>query len=243
MRSLRFKILAVAAALVLLSQAGTVMTVLVAANRDAADRARSALQAGARVFEQTSQSRATQLGSTVNVLASDYAFKQAVASRDLETIESALANHARRAGANLAYLLEEDGTIIASTRKSGVGESQHAALVESARERGIARSMLVREDRAYEMITVPVRAPLPVAWVSMGFALSDGYARRLEEITGLHATIIDRSGARPVALASSLGGALPQALASTAGHAHSLSARTLEVEGAEHLLITRSFIH
>ena len=37
MRSLRFKILAVAAALVLLSQAGTVMTVLVTANRDVAE--------------------------------------------------------------------------------------------------------------------------------------------------------------------------------------------------------------
>ena len=50
MRSLRFKILAVAAALVLLSQAGTVMMVLVTANRDVSERARTTLETGARIF-------------------------------------------------------------------------------------------------------------------------------------------------------------------------------------------------
>ena len=46
MHSLRFKILATAAALVLLSQVGTVATVLVTARQDVADRARGPGPAG-----------------------------------------------------------------------------------------------------------------------------------------------------------------------------------------------------
>jgi diguanylate cyclase (GGDEF)-like protein len=41
-----------------------------------------------------------------------------------------------------------------------------------------------------------VRSPLPVAWISMGFALDDKAARELAEITGLGVTLSLRSGAR-----------------------------------------------
>jgi hypothetical protein len=57
MLSLRFKILAVAATLILLSQIGTVVTVLVTANRDVSDRARRALEAGSEVFQSTNQGK------------------------------------------------------------------------------------------------------------------------------------------------------------------------------------------
>ncbi len=242
MRSLRFKILVVAAALVLLSQVGTVMTVLVTANREVSERARANLESGARIFEQTSQSRATQLGSTVNVLASDYAFKQAVASRDLETIESALANHARRAGADTAVLLDDAGAVIAATGMPAGAEPAQASLVERARQQGIARSTLVRDGVAYELLTVPVRAPLPVAWVSMGFAISDDFVRRLEGMTGLHVTILAVSDRGAVAVASRLDEPLRSAMAAAAGGARPGRARTLEVEGEDHLVISTPFI-
>ena len=55
--SLRFKILAVAATLILLSQIGTVATVLVTANRDVSARATLALEAGSEIFQKTNQIR------------------------------------------------------------------------------------------------------------------------------------------------------------------------------------------
>ena len=242
MRSLRYKILAVAAALVLLSQAGTVMTVLVTANRDVSERARRALDTGARIFEQTSQSRATQLGSTVSVLASDYAFKQAVASRDIDTIASALANHARRAGADVALLLDDDGAVIASSHATAANEPVQPHLVELAREQGLARSTLLDNGSAYEMLTVPVRAPLPIAWVSMGFAISDTYARRLEALTGLQATIVAMENNRLRVVASSLGGPMRAALMEARNLRLPSGTDTWDLGGAEHLLVARPFI-
>lgn len=242
MRSLRVKILAVAAALVLLSQAGTVATVLVTANRDVAERARSRLETGSRTFEQLSRSRAIQLGNTVNVLASDYAFKQAVATRDLATVASALANHARRAQADIAFLFDEAGTVIAATEAGGSNEAAQPALVAQSLERGLARSTIVRDGRAYEMLTVTVRAPLPIAWVSMGFVIDDAYAQRLEELTGLHTTVFARSGSMTLPIASTLGEPLREAMvAASAGLAAGV-ARTLEVAGERQLVIGRPFI-
>jgi hypothetical protein len=36
---------------------------------------------------------------------------------------------------------------------------------------------------------VPVRSPLPVAWIAMGFALDHKAARELADITGLYVTL------------------------------------------------------
>ena len=80
MLSLRFKILAVAATLILLSQIGTVVTVLVTANRDVSARATLALEAGSEIFQKTNQSRTAQFGNTVSALAADYGFKRAIAT-------------------------------------------------------------------------------------------------------------------------------------------------------------------
>ncbi len=239
MQSLRFKILAVASTLVLLSQAGTVFTVLFTANRDVAERARASLETGARIFEQTTRARAEQLGATVKVLAADFAFKQAVASQDLATIDSALANHARRAGADLALLLDETGGVLAST---GAMESAHPGLAEWTGIGGPARSTLVHGGVAYEVLTVPVLAPLPVAWVSMGFRVSDEYLRRIEELTGLHATVLARRGDSYQLVASRLEEPLRQPLLSAIDGRPPSSARTLDIAGYDFLVIARPFI-
>jgi diguanylate cyclase (GGDEF)-like protein len=217
------------------------MTVLIAANRDVSERARVALETGARIVEQTTQSHATQLGSTVNVLASDYAFKQAVASRDLETIRSALANHARRGGADMAELLDDDGVVIASTGKAGMPAPQ-PQLVELARERGLVRSTVVRDGIGYEMLTVPVRAPLPVAWVSMGFAISDAYVRRVADVTSLHTTILMRSRKGAAAIASSLDEPLRSEIVIAASGRATGRAHTLDVAGEKQLVVLRPFV-
>jgi diguanylate cyclase (GGDEF)-like protein len=56
--------------------------------------------------------------------------------------------------------------------------------------------VLVDNGKIYQMVTVPVRSPLPVAWITMGFALDAKAARELAEITGLGVTLSLRSGTR-----------------------------------------------
>ena len=90
MRSLRFKILVVSAALILVSQLGTVMTVLVTANRDVSERAVRALEAGSVVLQKANHGRATEFSNTVNALAADFGFKQAIGTGDTPTVQSAI---------------------------------------------------------------------------------------------------------------------------------------------------------
>jgi len=242
MRSLRFKILAVAAALVLLSQAGTVMTVLVTAKRDVADRARIRLESGGRIFAQTAATRADQLGNTVSALAADYAFRQAVATRDIDTIASALANHAGRAGARLAYLLDADGTIIASAEGSTPSLAAEPGLVESAGENGRARSVTLRDGLAFEMITVPVRAPLAIGWVSMGFPLDDVYVQRIGELTGLNASLIASDGDDAAVVASSMRAPARSALGGVLASVRPAEPATLNIAGSDHLILAQPFL-
>ena len=61
------------------------------------------------------QEPAVQSTTTVNVLVSDYGFKQAVASGDHPTIRSALVNHAARVRATVAVLLDPDGRVWVSS--------------------------------------------------------------------------------------------------------------------------------
>ena len=203
MLSLRAKILAAAAALVLLSQAGTVTAVLVTANRDVADRATRALRNGAAVLTRLGQSRSEQLGRATLALASDFGFRQAVAGGDIATIQSALLNHAARVNGDVALLFDEDGNQLASTAPGELNLGGNPAQVRP-NANGIRHSALVHDGLAYELYTAPVRAPLPIAWLSIGYALDDEHAGHLRDLTGVQVSIGVRQGEQFRPLASSL---------------------------------------
>ena len=241
MHSLRFKVLALAAALILLTQAGTVSTVLVTASRDVSARSDAAFETGGRVVEQVSRSRAEQLGSMVRVLAADYAFKQAVASGDNATIQSALANHARRGSADLAMLLDANGAVLVTAGSAVHPDPGFRRLVEQSTADGIARTTLVAGQTAYDMLTVPIRAPLPIAWVAMGFAVTDPFATQIWNLSGLDTTFLARIDGKTRIVASSLSPHLRAALAGLLDSGVAGGAR-LQVGGTEFLARGQAFI-
>jgi hypothetical protein len=104
-------------------------------------------------------------------VALDYGFKQAVATRDQPTIRSALRNHAARAGATVALLLDLDGTVMVSSS----GDEQHGrAPLSAAQITDEFPHHVVNIDGApYQTVTVPVQSPLPVALVMLGFPWRD----------------------------------------------------------------------
>jgi len=53
---------------------------------------------------------------------------------------------------------------------------------------------MVDNGRIFQLVTVSVRSPLPVAWIAMGFELDDKAARELADITGLAVTRSVNSG-------------------------------------------------
>ncbi len=120
----------------------------------------------------------------------DYGFREAVATRDTDTLVSVLENSGKRIGAAMIVLTSLNGEVIAA---SGLHVKAGTRFPLSSEQRSMAgdnaTSLMVDNGRIYQLVTVSVRSPLPVAWIAMGFELDDKAARELADITGLAVTL------------------------------------------------------
>ncbi len=171
------------------------------------------LVTGERVFERVLEQNRGQLGQAARVLAADFAFREAVASRDRETIESALVNHGGRIDASLTALIGLDRRIIADTLDTQ-GEARERALqnlVIEAEAKGQATGIMPIEAGLYQVVVVPVRAPQVIAWVAIGIAVDNAMAAEIKRVVGLDvsfATLHGGSGGTWRLQASTLAAAL-----------------------------------
>lgn len=173
-----------------------------AVSRQAAER----LESGLRVFERLIDIRGRQLRDGVQVLAADFGFKEAVASGDTPTLQSAMANQAARISASEAMLLGLDGQVLASSLSTAVpGDAfRYAAELRGARQQGQSMLVVVLDHQAHLLVEAEVRAPLPIARVVMGFAMDEALARELKELTGLDVSFLAREQGSSGKLATTL---------------------------------------
>lgn len=243
MHTLRFKILAVAAALIVLSQLGTVATVLLTARNDVGERAAQTMHRAASIITETTESRANQFEDTVIALAADYGFRQAIATEDKPTAESALNNNVKRAGADIALLFNNDQTLTAATANTDLAPEQAARIFAAPYSGKSSRTVILHDGVAYDAITVPVRAPLPIAWLTMGFAIDEDYVQHMESLTGQNISLLVNTESQPQNVASTLTSnlllSLEQQLVSN------VSAQTptiVSLADSEHLALKKPFI-
>jgi diguanylate cyclase (GGDEF)-like protein len=130
------------------------------------------------------------------VLASDFGFKQAIASGDVPTIESALDNSGERIGATISAFLDPDFNL-----KAMANPQESAALGQTLTALGQAMardlqqgSMAVELGRLHQFVMVPVKAPLVVGWVLMGFSVDRGLATDMYSLSGAHVVLLNRAG-------------------------------------------------
>ncbi|HVQ17349.1 MAG TPA: hypothetical protein VMS40_27285, partial [Vicinamibacterales bacterium] len=121
MGSFRNRLLVLIIGLVVVTQSVTTLAVLARVKETVEGRAADELDAGGAFIEQMIRFRASQLASGVSVLASDFGFREAMASGDRPTQLSAANNHVRRIGADLMLLLDNRGALITSTRDVDAG--------------------------------------------------------------------------------------------------------------------------
>jgi diguanylate cyclase (GGDEF)-like protein len=168
-----------------------------ATNRGNAEReVQRQLDVGASVFSRLLESNRRQLTQAAQAVAADYGFREAVSSRDTNTLVSVLENSGERIGAAMVVLTSLNGEVIATSGlhiKAGTPfplapEQRNNMTADSA------TSLLVDNGRIYQLVTVSVRSPLPVAWIAMGFELDEKAARELADITGLAVTLSVNSG-------------------------------------------------
>ncbi len=238
MQSLRVKILATATVLVLASQAGTVAAVLFTANTDVIERAERSLLTGAELLGNVSNNRTEQLSNTVRTLASDYGFKQAVGIGKTATISSALQNHANRARADIAFIIDDEQHLLATYAPPEDLDNDEASVTGTAFATSGHR-IFVTADSAYEIFTVPIKAPLPIAWLSMGFELNDDFARQLEKLIGLEVTLLaDGEDSDRVIATTRPGSGTQDLLQASALMPVNNVLQTLDIGGQAHLAIT-----
>ncbi len=154
------------------------------------------LTTGEHIFNRILEENTNRLAQGARILSSDFAFREAVGTRDRETIVSALTNHGLRIKADLMLLVGLDGRVIADTlATTTAGDAfPHAGLIEVAAAKGTATATVRMFGATYQIVVVPVLAPLPIAWVAMGFLLDDEDASDLRRLTGLQVSFMSRQG-------------------------------------------------
>jgi diguanylate cyclase (GGDEF)-like protein len=162
------------------------------------------LAIGERIWLRLLSQRAQKLTLGASVLAADYGFRAAAASGDEETLRSALANHGARIGATVTAMLGSDLALRA------LGESTDRSTIESLRplvprlaEQGSALALI--GDQPYQVVMVPMKAPLLMGYIVMGFALDVALVDDMHAVSGLQAAVLVRtaqSGIERVALST-----------------------------------------
>jgi diguanylate cyclase (GGDEF)-like protein len=129
-------------------------------------------------------------------VADDYAFREAVAERDTNTLVSALENGGTRIGAAMVVLTSLNGQVMAASgSRAAVGAHfPIESLQRDATSPESAPSVMVDNGKIYQLVAVEVKSPLPVAWIIMGFELDQDAANGLAKISGLTVSLLMHSG-------------------------------------------------
>jgi len=202
---LQTRIIVLFVALLALVQVAAFWLVNAANSRNAQAKVAEELNVGQRVFARLLDQNAEKLKLSARVLAADFAFREAIATHDTGTITSALANHGARIGAQAMVFVDLQGQVVSDTLSPGGAARpfEYPALLGSDKNSASA-SMEVLDGRAFQLVAVPVLAPLPIGWVVMGFAVDDALASDLRQLTELEVSFaLDAQPGRRV-LASTL---------------------------------------
>jgi diguanylate cyclase (GGDEF)-like protein len=180
------------------------------------------LLVGERVLLSLLDQNAQKLSEGARLLAADYGFRSAVQSNDAETMASVLDNHGARIGATEAALFGTDFQLRAATGEGARALAPLAGrLAAQAAGTGAASEIALLGGTPHQIVMVPVKAPVLVGWVLMGFPLDTRLVTDMRNLSALDVTLLTRPsrGAPWVATLTSLSPALTAGLAHEAWNA------------------------
>jgi diguanylate cyclase (GGDEF)-like protein len=166
-------------ALFLLLQGAAYYTVQEAIVRNIFDQSRDQLIAANLIFGNRIQATVKSLAEGAQILASDFGFRTAVATNDMPTILSALNNLGARIEADRAMLINLDYETLADTGnpEGAVADFPFYDLIDGAEEAGRAEAFAVLDGVIYEVVVVPVLAPVPIGWIAIAIEIDGQFAR------------------------------------------------------------------
>ncbi|MBB2484753.1 EAL domain-containing protein [Mitsuaria sp. WAJ17] len=145
------------------------------ANAEAAIEAK--LATAGRMLQRLMVQQAAREQAAAELLAADYGFRQALGGSqasaeqaDVETLRDALNNNGERVNAALVAYADVTGQLVAATRE----EAQVYLPLLKRQNPDPEQATLVLVDREImQVVTVPVRAPMTIGHVLMGFRLDE----------------------------------------------------------------------
>lgn len=217
--------------LLLVVQLAGLLVVNASIARNARAQLAEDLKVGENIWQRLLAQRATRLTVGASVLAADFGFREALLSGDLDTLQSALANSGQRIGATVTAMLASDLTLRA------LGEGSDPEAFESLRplapqlaSQGSVIALL--GGQPYQVVMVPMRAPVLVGYVVMGFPIKQEQLDDMQSVSGLHvALLVQAPDGRRRALMSTVG---VQAAAELV--ADTLQDNEAQLDGNVHLL-------
>lgn len=171
--------------LVLLVQLANLSAVLGTLSSDVRARMSEDLESGSSLIVQLVDRRSDLLLTSAQVLAADYGFRAAIASQDKTTILSALRNNITRVDADLAVLVTADGELLGESNDLEADGRIYRMLAEAAESDGVGADTYVVDGYARELVSVPIKAPLTIGWLVLGFSLDDATALNFSEQVGM----------------------------------------------------------
>ena len=216
---------------------GVALVLLQRANEsNARAHIRQELAVGERVFRRLSEQNAARLTQAVEILALDFAFRQAVATLDVRTLQSVLLNHGARIQADKMALVSLERRLIADTAEPQSAGRAFAfpALIDTAERYGRATGIVMQGGRAYQVAVVPVLAPTPIAWAVFGLLVDDRLAKDLRTLAALEVSFFGRAGG---AEWSALGSTVSVSLQEAMGAGLAAPGRALDIPDHEALVI------
>jgi diguanylate cyclase (GGDEF)-like protein len=180
-RSLKLRIAVAYAALFALVLAAVVLLAGNGIARFGENSASRDLAANARVFDEIIALRAQQMRGSTDILSRDFGFREAVATHDDATIESALLSLRQRSRSAAAFVVGLDGSIVGSSDAALPAVEDLWDALDAGQERGVIR---LGEKLALAAAS-PVETPDTIGWLVMAQPLDAAEMKRLSRLAAV----------------------------------------------------------
>ncbi|MGZ4983511.1 MAG: adenylate/guanylate cyclase domain-containing protein [Chthoniobacterales bacterium] len=193
-RRFRSRLLVLLVSLFTLLQCGAYLVVRSANRQNALAQIGTNLETGARIFARLIQQRDRQMTAAAGILAEDFGFKQAVAQDDRPTTLSALGNLAQRIDADVVQLVSLDKELLLDTKETArkgvpfpfpnlIDRAENSESLQS-------QAFVFLDGELYAMVATALRAPDPKAWTTVGFRITDEFAREIKSYADLEISFL-----------------------------------------------------
>ena len=190
--SLIVRLVGLSLLLLLIVQAAGFAVVRATIDRNARAQIAQALDLDENVWRRLLEQNAEKLRQGSALLAADYGFRSAVNSGDEETIQSVLENHGSRIGAAVTALLGTDLQLRAASLSGSMASFPATlhALVPPLAARPQGSQIAVMDGVPYQFVMVPLRAPVVIGWVLMGFPVNQTLADEMRQLLSVHVALV-----------------------------------------------------